>query len=483
MSKSPQWKPWLKFLTERNADNEMSETMQIFLEVGRIGKTKIGTQFQYWERLKTMDLGFMKKTVVYVPDHFSEDGGWQVLVKGNQALLLYYIADYDGFYTTPLMRKTFNLSPVKATKTTTKAKPKATKKSKAKAGRKAPTISATRRKIGTRMRGNDGKMWQVKKSGKSQRWVAGAETFEAPKTQSLFKKDGMWISDWNKSDSGDDEGCWKRQKEQDSKAKALVAKMKSQGWKRIPNKDGKVNSTIINEGLEAGLLQAIKKYNADVKKKWGNKKVKMSGGKDPAWKYFTFFPWDASVKKAFKEWSEDSYYPFTDYFTGELGGYGALMQKGNQYKLIMTGGSDDDEAGYFSTPVIQLTLKGSATSGKASPKGKAKTTKKKTGRKAPTISATKRKVGTRMRGNDGKMWQVKKSGKSQRWVAGAEDFEWGRGHQRKTPLSNSLMDAKDILEEGGWEVVPELYIDDHVYGGVMETHKLYVISTDKESGI
>ena len=60
------------------------------------------------------------------------------------------------------------------------AKPKATKKSKAKAktGRKAPTISATRRKIGTRMRGNDGKMWEVKKSGKSQRWIAGAETLQ-----------------------------------------------------------------------------------------------------------------------------------------------------------------------------------------------------------------------------------------------------------------------------------------------------------------
>lgn len=57
-----------------------------------------------------------------------------------------------------------------AKKTTTrKAKPKA------KAGRKAPTISATKRKIGTRMRGNDGKMWEVKKSGKSQRWMAGAE--------------------------------------------------------------------------------------------------------------------------------------------------------------------------------------------------------------------------------------------------------------------------------------------------------------------
>jgi hypothetical protein len=60
----------------------------------------------------------------------------------------------------------------KAKKTTRKAKPKA----KAKTGRKAPTLSATKRKVGTRMRGNDGKMWQVKKSGKSQRWMAGAET-------------------------------------------------------------------------------------------------------------------------------------------------------------------------------------------------------------------------------------------------------------------------------------------------------------------
>ena len=70
----------------------------------------------------------------------------------------------------------------RAKKTTTKPKAKAAKKTttrkakpKAKTGRKAPTISATRRKIGTRMRGNDGKMWEVKKSGKSQRWMAGAE--------------------------------------------------------------------------------------------------------------------------------------------------------------------------------------------------------------------------------------------------------------------------------------------------------------------
>jgi len=186
MSKSPQWKPWLKFLTERNADNEMHETMDIFR-----GKA-------YWKDKNRNSVSILGRTQnhgpwiydedrIYVPDHFSEDGGWQVLVKGNQALLLYYIADFDGPYSTPLMRKTFNLSPVKATKTakkakpkakkttTRKAKPKAAKKLTAKTGRKAPTISATRRKIGTRMRGNNGKMWEVKKSGKSQRWMAGAE--------------------------------------------------------------------------------------------------------------------------------------------------------------------------------------------------------------------------------------------------------------------------------------------------------------------
>ncbi len=83
----------------------------------------------------------------------------------------------------------------RAKKTTTKPKAKAAKKTttrkskpKAKTGRKAPTISATRRKIGTRMRGNDGKMWEVKKSGKSQRWMAGAETFEAE----VLARDWKW---------------------------------------------------------------------------------------------------------------------------------------------------------------------------------------------------------------------------------------------------------------------------------------------------
>ena len=46
-------------------------------------------------------------------------------------------------------------------------------------GRKGPALSATSVKRGTRRRGNDGNMWEVRKSGKSQRWFKGAESFEA----------------------------------------------------------------------------------------------------------------------------------------------------------------------------------------------------------------------------------------------------------------------------------------------------------------
>jgi hypothetical protein len=45
-------------------------------------------------------------------------------------------------------------------------------------GRKGPSLSATSVKRGTRKRGNDGKMWEVRKSGRSQRWFRGAESFE-----------------------------------------------------------------------------------------------------------------------------------------------------------------------------------------------------------------------------------------------------------------------------------------------------------------
>ena len=49
-------------------------------------------------------------------------------------------------------------------------------------GRKGPALSATSVKRGTRRRGNDGNMWEVRKSGKSQRWFKGAESFEAEST-------------------------------------------------------------------------------------------------------------------------------------------------------------------------------------------------------------------------------------------------------------------------------------------------------------
>ena len=181
MAKSPQWKPWVKDLTARcnyELDGHiMSETIDIFN----------GTA--YW-----------KKTGDYSPDHMGEDGDWEILTKDNKILLLYFYADDE--LSTRLMRKTFTVPKTKAkpimsgkgqqyvmkgtgrgvkkpAKPKAKATKKTTRKASAKTGRKAPTISATKRKIGTRMRGNDGKMWEVKKSGKSQRWMAGAEGMDS----------------------------------------------------------------------------------------------------------------------------------------------------------------------------------------------------------------------------------------------------------------------------------------------------------------
>ena len=37
-------------------------------------------------------------------------------------------------------------------------------------GRKGPAISAKAVRVGTRKRGNDGRMWQVRRAGQSQRW-------------------------------------------------------------------------------------------------------------------------------------------------------------------------------------------------------------------------------------------------------------------------------------------------------------------------
>jgi len=58
-------------------------------------------------------------------------------------------------------------------------------------GRKGPALSATSVKRGTRRRGNDGNMWEVRKSGKSQRWFKGAESFEADGGGEKLYKDKM----------------------------------------------------------------------------------------------------------------------------------------------------------------------------------------------------------------------------------------------------------------------------------------------------
>ena len=53
-------------------------------------------------------------------------------------------------------------------------------------GRKSPALSATSVKRGTRKRGNDGNMWEVRRSGKSQRWFKGAEEVPVVPVPSSF---------------------------------------------------------------------------------------------------------------------------------------------------------------------------------------------------------------------------------------------------------------------------------------------------------
>ena len=108
-----------------------------------------------------------------------DNWNWQLLDDKNSEFW-----DYLKYDKIP-SRELKSLVPILMGKSAPKTKPKAKKtttrkaKPKAKSGRKGPDISATKRKIGTRMRGNDGNMWEVKPAGKSQRWVRGAETFAA----------------------------------------------------------------------------------------------------------------------------------------------------------------------------------------------------------------------------------------------------------------------------------------------------------------
>ena len=292
----------------------------------------------------------------------------------------------------------------------------------------------------------------------------------------LHKKDGMWISDWANKDSDDDQGCRKRQSEQAQKAFDLIGKMEKQGWKEIGFSGygyqdvGLAKSTKILKQHSNQLKKAFKSHDADIKKKWGQKKVNM-WSKTNASSYFLL---------------GDHF--FTDFkldrFLGELPSCVALMNKGNEYRLITTYGSDDDEAGYWSKPVTQIAFKSTASKPKAKAparkpaakkpttrkskpkpkapakkpvaKPKAKTTSK--ARPSPSQSAAATKVGTRKRGNDGFMWEVKKSKNGvHRWVRDskstkrAEDYyeaDYNYNPSKRCRCGNTKLTAK-----GQWHVM------------------------------
>ncbi len=99
------------------------------------------------------------------------------------------------------------------------------------------------------------------------------------------------------------------------------------------------------------------------------------------------------------------------------------------------------------------------------------------GRKGPAISATSVKRGTRRRGNDGKMWVVRKSGKSQRWFKDAESFEEGDYDPYMEPLGEICEYCNyEITEFPVMLVAPltmEYFCKDHFEEGI-----LYQIEND-----
>ncbi len=131
----------------------------------------------------------------------------------------------------------------------------------------------------------------------------------------LLKQDGMWISDWNKSTPEDDQGCRQRQREQTKKAKELVAKMKTQGWKKLTSK--KANEIMNTYSMQ--ISKAIESHDQNIKKKWGQKKVKL-WTRTNASNYFVIGDWI---------WHIGSASPLEALAWGELGGYSALLNKGN----------------------------------------------------------------------------------------------------------------------------------------------------------
>ena len=120
-----------------------------------------------------------KKPGQYNPDHMGEDGGWEILTKDNKIMLLYFYANDE--LSTRLMRKTFTVPKAPARKPKAKkpaAKPKAKKpKASAKKARPSPSQSAAATKVGTRKRGNDGFMWEVKRNKNGvHRWARDSKS-------------------------------------------------------------------------------------------------------------------------------------------------------------------------------------------------------------------------------------------------------------------------------------------------------------------
>jgi len=158
------------YIEQKDAiDHKYNKTVQHKSQASKMNCKHCGPYFKNRANINTWDI----LSVIEDPCNFFDYWEYPASLKKQVKAL---IPALKGIKPKPKARAKKAATKPKAKvakKTTTrKAKPKA------KAGRKAPTISATRRKIGTRMRGNDGKMWEVKKSGKSQRWMAGAETMD-----------------------------------------------------------------------------------------------------------------------------------------------------------------------------------------------------------------------------------------------------------------------------------------------------------------
>jgi len=86
------------------------------------------------------------------------------------------------------------------------------------------------------------------------------------------------------------------------------------------------------------------------------------------------------------------------------------------------------------------------------------------GRKGPALSATSVKRGTRKRGNDGNMWEVRKSGKSQRWFKGAESFEADLPTKEGWPIHSSRRKLCDDCESEYWPIDEMERVGSKYYG-------------------